>query len=171
LGRSNSDSNIQACLGLIDMRWYSFIITLCMTYSACCSSSSAAHEIRASDQFSATDHTNDGQRGNRIIPVLHPRCCTCSGLLLALSGGGQGVEFTSAFGGVAEVHGRTASAAFDANDPTETLAAKIAVMHNAAFPATAWCNPRDQGSTHETARVHQALVVSVAIGARSRRRS
>jgi hypothetical protein len=29
LGRSNSDSNIQACLGLIDMRWYSFIITLC----------------------------------------------------------------------------------------------------------------------------------------------
>ena len=65
------------------MRWYSFIITLCMTYSACCSSSSAAHEIRASHQFSATDHTNDGQRGNRIIPVLHPRCCTCSGLLLA----------------------------------------------------------------------------------------
>jgi hypothetical protein len=48
----------------------------------------------------------------------------------------------------------------DAFDPTETLAAKIAVMHNAAFPATAWCNPRDQGSAHETARVYQALVVS-----------
>ena len=36
---------------------------------------------------------------------------------MALSGGSQGVEFTSAFGGAAEVHGRTASAAFDANDP------------------------------------------------------
>jgi hypothetical protein len=31
-------------------------------------------------------------------------------------------EFTSAFGGSAELHGRTASAAFDANDPTETSA-------------------------------------------------
>jgi hypothetical protein len=41
---------------------------------------------------------------------------------VALSGGGQGVEFTSAFGGVAEVDGRTASAAFDAFDPSPTLA-------------------------------------------------
>jgi hypothetical protein len=39
---------------------------------------------------------------------------------LALSGESQGVEFTSAFGGVAEVHGRTASVAFDANDPLLT---------------------------------------------------
>jgi hypothetical protein len=31
-------------------------------------------------------------------------------------------QFMSAFGGVAEVHGRTASVAFDANDPTATLA-------------------------------------------------
>jgi hypothetical protein len=37
--------------------------------------------------------------------------------VVALSGGSQGGEFTSAFGGVAEVHGWTASAAFDANDP------------------------------------------------------
>jgi hypothetical protein len=36
---------------------------------------------------------------------------------MAQSGGGQGGEFTSGFGGSAEVHGRTASAAFDANDP------------------------------------------------------
>ena len=36
---------------------------------------------------------------------------------MAHSVGGQGVEFTSAFGKVAEVHGRTASAAFDAFDP------------------------------------------------------
>jgi hypothetical protein len=36
---------------------------------------------------------------------------------MALSGGGQGVEFTSAYGRAAEVHGRTTSAAFDANDP------------------------------------------------------
>jgi hypothetical protein len=34
---------------------------------------------------------------------------------MALSGESHGGEFTSAFGGVAEVHGRTASAAFDAN--------------------------------------------------------
>jgi hypothetical protein len=30
------------------------------------------------------------------------------------------VSLTTAFGGVAEVHGRTASAAFDANDPLQT---------------------------------------------------
>jgi hypothetical protein len=40
--------------------------------------------------------------------------------VLALSGGSQGGKFTSAFGEVAEVHGPTASAAFDANDPKET---------------------------------------------------
>jgi hypothetical protein len=39
---------------------------------------------------------------------------------LAQSGGSQGGEFTSAFGGAAEVNGRTASAAFDANDPKPT---------------------------------------------------
>ena len=44
---------------------------------------------------------------------------------MALSGGSQGGEFTSAFGGVAEVHGRTASAAFDANDPNSDLRALI----------------------------------------------
>ena len=41
---------------------------------------------------------------------------------MALSGGSHGGEFTSAFGGVAEVHRRTASAAFDAYDPQATLA-------------------------------------------------
>jgi hypothetical protein len=51
--------------------------------------------------------------GNGALPHgpsyrAHPR--------LYLSGGGQGVGFTSAFGGAAEVHGPTASAAFDAND-------------------------------------------------------
>jgi hypothetical protein len=40
--------------------------------------------------------------------------------VVALSGGSQGGEFTSAFGGVAEVHGRMASAAFDANDPNRS---------------------------------------------------
>jgi len=40
---------------------------------------------------------------------------------MALSGGSQGGESTSAFGRAAEVHGRTASAAFDANDPKEIL--------------------------------------------------
>src|ERR1700722_20388602 len=46
----------------------------------------------------------------------------CTSPVVAQSGEGQGVEFTSAFGGVAEVHGRTASAAFDANDPNRTSA-------------------------------------------------
>ena len=40
---------------------------------------------------------------------------------MALSGGSQGGEFTSAFGGVAELNGRTASAAFDANDPDPVI--------------------------------------------------
>jgi hypothetical protein len=44
----------------------------------------------------------------------------CTSQLLALSGGSQGGEFTSAFGGVAEVQGRTASTAFDANEPDLT---------------------------------------------------
>jgi hypothetical protein len=60
-----------------------------------------------------------------------------------LSGGSQGSEFTSAFGGVAEVHGRTASAAFDANDPQETRGSELllrkidhqAVFSPAGFPA------------------------------------
>jgi hypothetical protein len=51
------------------------------------------------------------------VPLLQ-----CMSQLVALSGGSQGCEFTSAFEGIAEVHGRTASAAFDANDPLLTLA-------------------------------------------------
>ena len=42
-------------------------------------------------------------------------CLHCMSRLVALSGGSQGGEFTSAFGGLAEVQGRTASVAFDAN--------------------------------------------------------
>ena len=42
---------------------------------------------------------------------------------MALSGGSQGGEFTSAFGGVAEVHGPTASVAFEAYDPNRSKAA------------------------------------------------
>jgi hypothetical protein len=41
--------------------------------------------------------------------------------VVALSGGSQGGEFTSAFGGPAEVHGRRASVEFDADDPPRTL--------------------------------------------------
>ena len=44
----------------------------------------------------------------------------CMSQLLALSGGSQGGEFTSAFGGPAELHGRRASVAFDADDPKLT---------------------------------------------------
>jgi hypothetical protein len=52
---------------------------------------------------------------------------------LAQSVGGQGVEFTSAFGRAAEVHGRTASAAFDANDPSPTLAVHCGSGFDARF--------------------------------------
>jgi hypothetical protein len=52
---------------------------------------------------------------------------------MALSGGSQGSEFTSAFGGVAEVHGRTASADFDANDPSATLAVHCGNGFDARF--------------------------------------
>ena len=58
-----------------------------------------------------------------------PRSLRRVSQLMALSGGGQGVEFTSAFRGAAEVHGRMASAAFDANDPKATCALLI-ISHN-----------------------------------------
>ena len=61
--------------------------------------------------------------------LLH---CICR--LLALSGGSQGGEFTSAFGGAAEVNGRTASAAFDANDRTRTLATQNIALHSRPLP-------------------------------------
>src|ERR1700722_12338769 len=55
----------------------------------------------------------DERGGNRYVRPT----ATAPHLDSTLSGGSQGGEFTSAFGGAAEVHGRTASAAFDANDP------------------------------------------------------
>jgi hypothetical protein len=61
--------------------------------------------------------------------------------VLALSGGSQGGECTSAFGGVAEVHGRMVSAAFDANDPSATLAVHCGNGLDARFepyPSTLW---------------------------------
>ena len=56
---------------------------------------------------------------------------------MALSGGSQGGEFTSAFGRAAEVHGRTASAAFEANDPLRSLGSQKS--RSAAPPAVARC--------------------------------
>jgi hypothetical protein len=44
-----------------------------------------------------------------------PALLHCISRLMALSGESHGGEFTSAFGGVAEVHGRTAPIAFEAN--------------------------------------------------------
>jgi hypothetical protein len=61
--------------------------------------------------------TCDSKKGTHFLQCKRP--------LLALSGESQGGEFTSAFGGVAEVHRRTASAAFDANDPNRTMWALI----------------------------------------------
>jgi hypothetical protein len=53
--------------------------------------------------------------------------------LLALSGESQGGEFTSAFGRATEVRGPTASAAFDANDPSATLAVHCGNGFDAGF--------------------------------------
>jgi hypothetical protein len=52
---------------------------------------------------------------------------------MAQSGGGHGGELTSAFGGVAEVHGRTAAAAFEAFDPSATLAVHCGNGFDARF--------------------------------------
>jgi hypothetical protein len=52
---------------------------------------------------------------------------------MAQSGGGQGVEFTSAFGRAAEVHGRTSSAAFEAYDPSATSAVHCGNGFDAGF--------------------------------------
>jgi hypothetical protein len=46
---------------------------------------------------------------------------------------GHDVEFTSAFGRAAEMHGRTASAAFDANIQSCLSTANFAVMHNRPY--------------------------------------
>jgi hypothetical protein len=85
----------------------------------------ASEQVRAGHQCSDREGAGDQnlrqpalarRRGDRVVWLLPTRvCCICSRQLLALSGGSQGGEFTSAFGGVAEVHGRTTSAAFDAN--------------------------------------------------------
>ena len=53
---------------------------------------------------------------------------------MAQSGGGQRGEFTSAFGRAAEVHGRTASAAFDANDPELPISGQICCDAHAHIP-------------------------------------
>src|SRR5580704_7881620 len=63
----------------------------------------------------------DERGGNRYVRPT----ATAPHLDSTLSGGSQGGEFTSVFGGVAEVHGRTTSAAFDANDPNSDLRALI----------------------------------------------
>jgi hypothetical protein len=78
----------------------------------------------------------------------------CTSLLLALSGGSQGGEFTSAFGGVAEVHGRTASASFDANDPNRSIGAPFCC---AAQPACCCARLRSaaQGEPGDTASDHE----------------
>jgi hypothetical protein len=61
---------------------------------------------------------HSSQRGLTYPPAAAPGFDSVDGI----ESGKQGGEFTSAFGAVAEVHGRTASAAFDANDPIRTLA-------------------------------------------------
>src|ERR1700720_1076172 len=71
----------------------------------------------------------DERGGNRYVRPT----ATAPHLDSTLSGGSQGGEFTSAFGGVAEVHGRTASAAFNANDPSATLAVHCGNGFDAGF--------------------------------------
>jgi hypothetical protein len=60
------------------------------------------------------------------VPI-HAASCQCVLLqcispVMALSGGSQGGELTSAFGEAAEVHGRKAPIASEAYDPSPTLA-------------------------------------------------
>ena len=71
----------------------------------------------------AADAARRRRRGDRISECNCTSLLQCISPVVALSGGSQGGEFTSAFGGVAEVHGRTASAASDANDPKRPKAA------------------------------------------------
>ena len=70
-------------------------------------------------QFEICDRLHGGPTAKRL--AIFPQC-KCP--FMALSGGNQGGEFTSAFEGVAEVHGPTASAAFEAYDPQVTCAAR-----------------------------------------------
>jgi hypothetical protein len=64
---------------------------------------------------SSTPERNFGARWSARRRRASPAAAICTNATKAQSGGGQGVELTSAFGRAAEVHGRTASAAFDAN--------------------------------------------------------
>jgi hypothetical protein len=59
---------------------------------------------------------------------------------MALSGGSQGGEFTSAFGGVAEVHGRTASAAFGGDAFAERATGRLQQSSHSGplAPARRW---------------------------------
>ena len=59
----------------------------------------------------------------------------CISPILALSGGSQGGEFTSAFGRATEVHGRTASAASEAYDPPPTSVVHCGNGFDARFEA------------------------------------
>jgi hypothetical protein len=79
----------------------------------------------------------------------------CISPLVALNGGGQGVEFTSAFGGAAEVYGPAASDAFDANDPSPTLATDLAVRHNARSTCYTQLVFLGLGEAHEAMRIHR----------------
>jgi hypothetical protein len=71
---------------------------------------------------------------------------------VALSGGSQGGEFTSAFGGAAELHGRMASAAYDANDPTRTWS-----VHRSSRDDVDLGEAREQSSFHRDHRRAQWL--------------
>ena len=61
---------------------------------------------------------------------------------MAQSGGGQCAEFTSAFGRAAEVHGRTASGAFDANDPERSLRLRRSTAIPALLNVKTACSQR-----------------------------
>jgi hypothetical protein len=62
----------------------------------------------------------------------------CMSPELALSGGSQGGEFTSAFVRAAEVHGRMVSAAFDANDPKRSLTGQFCCVAQCGSHLAMW---------------------------------
>ena len=82
----------------------------------------------------------DERGGNRYVRPT----ATAPHLDFTLSGGSHGGEFKSAFGGVAEMHGRTASAAFEANDPNRSKAAtksRSAASPDLMLPNPLSCRP------------------------------
>jgi ABC transporter substrate binding protein len=81
----------------------------------------------------STDAARTCRRGHRITTAI---CCICSGQQVALFVESLQCTNSGAIGDTADMPRTGRAYQSDVNDPTETLAAKIAVMHDAVFPTT-----------------------------------